>query len=401
VGEGKARSTADVAVPRRLGYQAALDGVRAFAILAVLAFHGGTRLTGGFIGVDVFFVLSGFLITTLLFQEWSDRGAVRLRGFYIRRARRLLPALFLTIGGVGLIYVADGALNHGISYPLQALAAISYVGNWVIVINPRPSPLGLLNHIWSLAVEEQFYILWPPILLVALRKHWSRERLAFLLLLAAAGSALLRATLWTVGVTQDLSVRSDTRADGLLLGCALAAAWGTPLLKRVNAATGSVTLAIAAAVVLVVLASGPMERGWFQFTVGFPIVAICAAIVINHVVANNGSLLTRTLALPPLVWIGARSYGMYLFHLPIMALITERRVHLGFWPTFFLRIAVIFAAAALSYRFLESRFLRKSRLPGAPAHVQRSQPDRDVAESLAAQQDLTPPGTQSPSSAPV
>lgn len=383
MGAGKVRSASDIAVPFRLGYQPALDGIRACAILAVLAFHGGTKLGGGFIGVDIFFVLSGFLITTLLFQEWSDRGTIRLLGFYGRRARRLLPALFLTILAVGLIYAADDRLNHGFSYPLQALVAIFYAGNWVIAINPSTAPLGLLNHIWSLAVEEQFYILWPPILLVALRNRWSRKRLALLLVTAAAASAVLRATLWIVGMQQGLSFRSDTRADGLLLGCALAAARGTPMLKYLNSAGRLLTLAAAAAIALVVLAFGPMTQGSFRFTVGYPIVVICAAIIINHVVTTNQSLLTRTLALFPLVWVGARSYGMYLFHLPTFAVLTQNRLHLGFWLTFVVRIGVVFVAAAISYRFLESRFLRKSRLPGAPPHVQRSEPDRDLAASLA------------------
>ena len=381
MGEGEPPAGSEGAPPRRLGYQPGLDGIRAFAILAVLAFHGGTQLTAGFIGVDIFFVLSGFLITSLLFQEWSDRGTIGLRSFYGRRARRLLPALFLTIAIVGLIYAADDQLNHGYAYPLQALIAIFYVATWVIAIHPG-SPLGLLNHIWSLAIEEQFYILWPPLLVVALRQRWSRERLTFSLVIAAVASTLLCATLWLVGVRRGLYFRTDTHAGGLLLGCALAAARGTPMLKPLAAAGSSLVLAVAAGVALVVLAFGPMAYGSFQFTIGYPIVAICAGIIINHAVTSKRSLVTRTLALSPLVWIGARSYGMYLFFLPVMAVVTGSRLHLGFWATFAVQVGVIFIAAALSYRFLESRFLRKSRLPGAPAHVQRSEPRRELAASM-------------------
>jgi peptidoglycan/LPS O-acetylase OafA/YrhL len=354
--------------------------VRAFAILAVLAFHGGTRLTAGFIGVDIFFVLSGFLITSLLFQESSDRGTIHLRRFYGRRARRLLPALFLTIVAVGLIYALDETLNHGFSYRLQALVAIFYGANWVIAIQGG-SPLGLLNHIWSLAIEEQFYILWPPLLVIALRNRWSRERLALLLLLAAAACALLRATLWIVGMRQGLYFRTDTHADGLLLGCALAAARETRISNVLAAAGKSLVLAVLAGIGLVLLAFGPMTRGGFQFTIGYPIVAICTAIVINHAVTSDQSILTRTLALRPLVWIGARSYGMYLFFLPAMAVVTGSRLHLDFWETFAARIGLIIVAAAISYRFVESRFLRKSRLPGAPPHVQRAEPARDLVAS--------------------
>jgi peptidoglycan/LPS O-acetylase OafA/YrhL len=374
------RVVAGKTVPSRLGYRPALDGVRAFAILAVLAFHGGTRLTAGFIGVDIFFVLSGFLITSLLFQESSDRGTIHLHRFYGRRARRLLPALFLTIVAVGVIYAVDEGLNHGFSYRLQALVAIFYGANWVIAIQGG-SPLGLLNHIWSLAIEEQFYILWPPLLVVALHSRWSRERLALLLVLAAAASGVLRATLWIVGMRQGLYFRTDTHADGLLLGCALAAARGTRMLNVLSAAGRSLIPAVLAGIVLVLLALGPMTRSWFQFTIGYPIVAICAAVVINHAVTSDQSILTRTLALRPLVWIGARSYGMYLFFLPTFAVVTQSVLHLDFWATFAVRIGVVFVAAATSYRFVESRFLRKSRLPGAPPHVQRAEPARDLVVS--------------------
>jgi peptidoglycan/LPS O-acetylase OafA/YrhL len=360
--------------PPRLGYRPALDGIRAYAILAVLAFHGGTKLTGGFIGVDLFFVLSGFLITTLLLQEWWKTKTVDLRAFYGRRARRLLPALFLTIAAVGVISALDPGLNHGFAFPLQALATIFYAGNWIIAFD-QESALGLLNHTWSLAVEEQFYILWPPLLVLALRKRWSTERVALLLLVAAVASAGLRAALWLVGMRQGLYFRSDTHADGLLLGCALAAARYTPLLSGLQRLAQSLLLAITAAAALVVIA---LKVGFssFLFLGGYPIVAVCSATIINHVVCGDRSLLARVLSLRPLVWIGARSYGMYLFHLPVMAVLTPSRVGLAFWPTFVLRITVIMIAAAASYRLVESRFLRKNRLPGAPPHVQRAGADR-------------------------
>jgi peptidoglycan/LPS O-acetylase OafA/YrhL len=359
--------------PPRLGYRPALDGIRACAILAVLAFHGGTKLTGGFIGVDLFFVLSGFLITTLLLQEWWKTKTVDLRAFYGRRARRLLPALFLTIAAVGVISALDPGLNHGFAFPLQALATIFYAGNWIIAFD-QESALGLLNHTWSLAVEEQFYILWPPLLVLALRKRWSTERVALLLLVAAVASAGLRAALWLVGMRQGLYFRSDTHADGLLLGCALAAARYTPLLSGLQRLAQSLLLAITAAAALVVIA---LKVGFssFLFLGGYPIVAVCSATIINHVVCGDRSLLARVLSLRPLVWIGARSYGMYLFHLPVMAVLTPSRVGLAFWPTFVLRITVILITAAASYRLVETRFLRKNRLPGAPPHVQRAGAD--------------------------
>ena len=177
----------------RLGYRPALDGVRAMAILAVLGYHGSAQLKGGFIGVDIFFVLSGFLITTLLFQEWSHAHAIALGNFYGRRARRLLPALFLAVAGVGLIYAIDPSLNHGISFGRAALVVIFYAGNWVAAFADNPTQvLALLDHTWSLAVEEQFYILWPLLLLICLRRRWRPRSVVVLALTLACASALLR-----------------------------------------------------------------------------------------------------------------------------------------------------------------------------------------------------------------
>ena len=148
------------------GYVPALDGVRAFAVLAVVALHGGTHLNGGFIGVDVFFVLSGFLITTLLLQEWRARGDFRLRAFYVRRARRLLPALALTLVGVTVLVAAFAwYYDGGVRYGFAVLSVIFYAGNWVAAFTVHQGALGPLTHTWSLAIEEQFYLLWPLLLL--------------------------------------------------------------------------------------------------------------------------------------------------------------------------------------------------------------------------------------------
>jgi peptidoglycan/LPS O-acetylase OafA/YrhL len=352
------------------------------AILAVLGYHSGSSLKGGFIGVDIFFVLSGFLITTLLFQEWSRTQAIALRNFYGRRARRLLPALFLTVAGVGLIYAIDPSLNGGISFGRAAFVVIFYAGNWVAAFANNPvQVLGLLDHTWSLAIEEQFYILWPLLLLICLRRRWQPQGVLALAVSLACASALLRWLLWQQGSTSHVYFRSDTHADGLLLGCALAAVYaslrGRALILRY---LGKWPVALGASVALLVVAFtyGPNDR--FVYVGGLSAVAVCSAVIIGHVVCAQGSWLTRALALSPLVWVGSRSYGMYLFHIPIFTVIAASR--LGDESARLvipLEIALTMLLAAASYRWVESYFLQRNRLQGAPPHVQRAPIDRGAA----------------------
>ena len=363
----------------RLGYRPALDGVRAIAILAVLGFHSGASLKGGFIGVDIFFVLSGFLITTLLFQEWSHAHTIALGNFYGRRTRRLLPALFLTVAAVGLIYAIDPTLNHGINFGGAALVVVFYAANWLAAFADNPTQvLALLDHTWSLAIEEQFYILWPLLLLICLRRRWRPGSVLVLALALACGSALVRWFLWQHGSSSHVYFRSDTHADGLLVGCALASVYasrqGREVMRR-YLGRWVVALAAALGLLMFALTYGPNDR--FVYVGGLSAVAICSAVLVGHVVCAQNSWFSRTLALPPLVWIGSRSYGMYLFHIPIFAVIaTTRLSDRSARLVIPLQIALTMLAAAASYRWVESRFLRRNRLEGAPPHVQRAPIDR-------------------------
>lgn len=355
----------------RLGYRPALDGIRALAVLAVLAYHIGTRLKGGFIGVDIFFVLSGFLITTLLLQEWSAGQRVDLPDFYRRRARRLLPALFLTIIVVGLIYAIEPSLNHGLNFAAAAAAVVFYIGNWVIAFH-KLEALGLLDHTWSLAIEEQFYILWPPLLLICLRWRLRPRSLAAFALALCCASAALRASLWLADVGSRVYFRTDTRADGLLLGCALAAIYASEAERNwLRRALGRAAVPVVAGVALVAFALkfGPTDR--FVFLGGLTVVTLSSVAIIGHVVLAQHSWVTKALGLRALAWIGARSYGVYLFHIPIFRVCG--RVLEGQPPRVVvpLEVGATIVAAAVSYRWVESYFLRRSRLPGAPPHVQR------------------------------
>jgi peptidoglycan/LPS O-acetylase OafA/YrhL len=349
------------------------------AILAVFAYHSGTFLRGSFIGVDIFFVLSGFLITTLLLQEWAGTGSIAIGDFYRRRAARLLPALFVTIAGVGLIYVVYPRLelHVDLEFAGAVLAVMLYAGNWFLAIGHSLS-LGLLDHTWSLAIEEQFYLIWPPLLLLCLRRTWSLRRLLFLAVALACASAILRVVLWNTHTGGNIYFRSDTRADGLLLGCALAAAYSTShgreLIRR-YLGRWEVGFAVAAALLIFAVKFTPGDR--FVYNAGLAGVNVCSAVLVGHVVCSERSLLTKLLSVRPVVWIGARSYGMYLFHIPIFAVIGAS--WLGDQPGRFtipLQIALTMLAAAASYRWIESYFLRRNRLRGAPPHVQRAPTER-------------------------
>jgi len=352
----------------RLGYRPAYDGVRALAVLAVLGNHGRTHLTGGFVGVDVFFVLSGFLITSLLLEEWATSGSIDRLAFYGRRARRLLPALSAAILLVAIFYTAWPSIDRGWAFGPTALAVASYVGNWITVAAGSSSytPLGVLEHTWSLAIEEQFYIVWPLVLIVCLRRRWSPGRLLGLLLSLAALSAVLRAVVYLglVGRHGWFAPyhRSDTRADGLALGCAVAVAaatvGGRAVLRRL---AGSPVVAVAAGALITTAALTLTEHDAVLYLGGLVAVNLAATVIITHVFVAESSLLTRCLQSRPLVWLGRRSYGLYLYHLPIFAAIWAANLAIGFWPNLGLQIALSILAAAASYRWIEARFLKGKR----------------------------------------
>ena len=218
----------------RLRYVGGVDGLRALSVLAVLAYHAQetgihTGFDGGFLGVEVFFVVSGYLITSLLLSERRESGAVSLRRFWMRRARRLLPALYLLLAatvGYALLFLPDaiGQLKS------DAVAALAYVSNWWQILQHKSyfAEIGrppLLRHLWSLAVEEQFYLIWPPVLAYSLSRV-SRRRVLTGVLVGALASAVLMAVLY-VPYTDASRVYygTDTRASGLLLGAALAFGW--------------------------------------------------------------------------------------------------------------------------------------------------------------------------------
>ena len=360
-----------------------LDGLRALAVLGVVVFHLDSGLApGGFLGVDVFFVISGFLITRLIALEIIDTGTLRLRGFYARRARRLLPAVLGLLAAV----VLGGWLIWPDQRPTLAgavLSSLGYVTNWWLVLDNqsyfvssgRPS---MLQHLWSLAIEEQFYIIWSAaLLLIALYlgrggRRISGPRLARVvapaaLLLAIAGTAwttmlAIRSDLPYGGSTSRVYFGTDTHSAGLFLGSmagALAAA--TAMRTRFVPASRRGAVGLASTDLLGALAIGVLAWQFLHldefrpslYRGGFTVVAVLALIAVLCAVRRH-SRLGNLLEFRPLRWVGERSYSIYLWHWPI-AVVTRPGYDLQGHPAGLnlARLALILAVAHLSYRWIE------------------------------------------------
>ncbi len=352
----------------RLRYVPGLDGLRALSVSAVLLYHAEVSwMPGGFLGVDVFFVISGYLITSLLLAEHRNHGEIGLGQFYLRRARRLLPALFLLLGCVSLftvIFLPDEIR----SLRGDVVAALGYVSNWwqifqhqsYIAAQGRPP---LLRHLWSLAVEEQFYLLWP-VLLFGMLKLWNGRR-APMLITTCVGIVASFTTMLVLAFPHDFAITepsrvyfgSDTRIFTMLVGAALAMVWSpwrlSPKIPREGRialdAVGGTALALLAVIFVTAhFQSNVLFRG------GFLGVAILAAVVIATAVHPASRIGTVILAQQPLRWIGERSYGIYLWHWPIFMITRPGHdISLTGSANLTLRLALTLGAAELSYRFVE------------------------------------------------
>ena len=416
--------------PVSFGFIPALDGLRALAVLGVMLYHGGAPiLGGGFLTIDVFFVLSGFLITSLLIGEWGKRLTIHLGQFWARRARRLLPALLVMLLGVAIYARVFATPDEFVNLRLDSLSTLFYVANWHFIfagtnyfnLTAQPSPL---QHMWSLSIEEQFYLVWPPVVLAMLwlgaklrpaRRLWPLLAAA---VLGAVASAVAMALLYD-GPSSVMRVYegTDTRAQDLLVGASLAigmALWAQrrPALPpeaartvaagpaaRVHPAAGNVGAAAPPShrrqlrhrrgpTIRTIDAWEITPRAWkialqvlgwaaiaayaylwshlstptpFLFEGGYFLVAVGVAIVIFTAVTNQLGGVSRALGNPVFQYVGKISYGTYLWHFPLFAILSASRMHLIGYPLLAVRMGVTLLVATGSFYLVEEP-VRRGRM---------------------------------------
>ncbi len=427
---------------RGVGYLPGIDGLRALAVVAVLAYHlDAGWAAGGYLGVEVFFVVSGFLITSLLLAEHREHGTIDLLAFWRRRARRLLPAVFVLVGLVftyAALVLPVGELHR---FRGDGIASLLYVQNWHAVFTEqpyfeafgRPSPL---RHLWSLAIEEQFYLLWPLLLPLGLRRL-GRRRTVVAVAVAIAVSVVLMAATADITAPERAYYGTDTRLFGILSGALLAFAW-RPQRARGDVGPGARRVIEGAGVAaLVLLAWQHATRSEFDawtYPWGFLLVDV-ATLVVIIAVTHPASRLERSVGSGPLQALGRRSYSVYLWHWPVIVF-TRPGVDWGLTGPAALgaRLALIALLAEASYRFVEKpvrdgtlqRWLRGASLPTPAALLRRrravgiaalaglvlavaviaapADPGREVAVGTVADQPSAitlPPAPPTPSTAPT
>ncbi|MGE7218840.1 acyltransferase family protein [Priestia koreensis] len=340
-----------------------LDGLRALAVLAVIVYHLNlTWAMGGFLGVDIFFVLSGYLITSIILPAKGEELSFKLKDFWISRIRRLLPAAYVMImTTMAWVVLFKGDLLSKVRG--DAIASLFYSSNWWFIFHKvsyfdsfgSPSPL---KNLWSLAIEEQFYLLWPLLLIAGLALFKSRLKFAIVVLIGAVGSAVAMGMMYEPGMDPSrIYYGTDTRSFELLIGCFLALIWpmkrlSTKKLPKVPQASLNI---IGCVTLLVTLASFYVinEYQSFVYQGGMFLFCLNAAVLIACVV-HPSSFIGKVLSWKPLRWIGTRSYGIYLWHYPVIVLGTPIR-EIGnpvYWHIV-VQLLIVFVLAEWSYRFVE------------------------------------------------
>jgi peptidoglycan/LPS O-acetylase OafA/YrhL len=361
----------------RFPYLPGIDAMRALAVLAVFGYHAGLSwVPGGFLGVDVFFVISGYLITSLLLQEFRGSGKIGLTRFWLRRARRLLPAVGVLIA-VAMIVSAIAEPGKIDQIRGDAIASLFYFANWHFIFDStsyfeqfgRPS---LFTHLWSLSVEEQFYLFWPLVFAAGM-KFFGRGRLLLGVLAGAIGSVVLAWILFDPGHDASrIYYGTDTHAVGLLAGVALALVWSPvelrlpshhsgPLVGPILDALGTIALGY-----LVLSFVHTHDYDLALWHGGYLWIAIATAVLLAalaHPAGRLGGIVGR----PALLWLGLRSYSFYLWHWPVLAM-TRPGVDIDLPRGILipLQLLACLALADLSYRFVELPFSGKAKLPQMP-----------------------------------
>ena len=344
------------------GFIPELNGLRGVAILGVMLFHAGIPIfQGGFIGVDIFFVLSGFLITRILVNEFEHWKAIDLKIFYIRRILRLAPALvvmLLLYCLASLIFLPKEIARENY---VDALIALTYCTNWAWAFNIHP-PTDL-SHTWSLAIEEQFYVLWPIFLFTILRVFKRRRISVAITIVIALLSWLARVYMTLSGsYAQRLYSGLDTRADGLMLGCAIGIVLSSKSFdmaifqKWSNGLAAASLLSITGLIGLAIYGRNMQPLMYYA---GFTLVELFTAVLLLDVVLNPHSMTKRLLSGRWLVWVGTVSYGIYLWHHPIYRVL--QTLGMNELLVFLVGSLLALLVAAISYQFIESPILKQKK----------------------------------------
>jgi peptidoglycan/LPS O-acetylase OafA/YrhL len=369
------RPVQPVAQRSRMRHVPALDGLRGVAVLGVVAHHLG-YLRGGFLGVDLFFVLSGYLITSLVLHEWAHTGRVDLGRFWSRRARRLLPAVFVVLGAV-IAYAAYAAQDiEKDRIREDGLFTLFYIQNWHEIFTgisywdqfSAPSPL---RHMWSLAIEEQFYLLWPLVLVLVLGRPRPHDRrrprlwrlLALTVGLGTASAAAMVLQHHSVSDVSRVYYGTDTRVAAILIGAALATLFR--LGKSPNGSAARTTFEIAAVGAVAALGVAWVRVGgqedWL-YEGGFLLCGLAVGVVITAVANPRPGPVGRLFSLPPLRWLGAISYGLYLWHWPVIVYVAEPRFDYQGPTLALIRLALSLGLSVVSYLVVEQP-IRRGRVP--------------------------------------
>ena len=355
-------------------YEPSLDGIRAIAVLFVMAGHLGLVYAGG-LGVDIFFVLSGYLITAILISEFTSNGQISLKKFYARRALRILPAVILLLVVLNAVVAATQPGEQATTLRLNSLGALFYIANWLRAFG---LDLGIVGHLWSLSIEEQFYFFWPITLAILLSRKVTVNLILLLIGFAVVLVNVDRIFLYR-GIESFPRIYNglDTRADALLVGCGLGLSGYRFVSRRVLVALG---LLGAAFVGYVLFRAYPVPADLqvpFGLTIGGTLFALGVAFALGAILAAPESIFARFLGLPPLVWTGRLSYGLYLWHFPVFTFIAGWFSAVQPIRLMALQITGTFGCATLSYYLLERPCLKlkkkfsviKTPVPTSPSPV--------------------------------
>ncbi|MDP4196921.1 MAG: acyltransferase [Bacteroidota bacterium] len=357
-----------------ISYIPELDGIRALAILLVMIYHTGIPIfKGGFIAVDIFFVLSGFLISSILIKEYDTKDKINLQYFYIKRILRLAPSLLILLTTIFIISYFR-LFNQTEDNYRSILLTLFYSSNWVRAFNQFY--MGILSHTWSLAIEEQFYILWP-VVLIPLLKIRSRKKVVILLCILALSSWLLRIFLIFRGApVERLYNGLDTRADALLTGCILAVIQSSEILKN-SINRGRICVRMIAVGALFCYFAVLFSISWRNLNNYYwlaSVIQILTAFLILHSNSSESSPIKKILAFRPIVWIGSISYGLYLWHDPIYEIM--RTCKFSQYSIATIGSLITFLIASLSYYLVEKPVLSLKR------KLSRNTPDKELQEKI-------------------